>query len=85
MKSQPCTQGVHLATPTEPTMQKNFSTDLSATHEARVAAQPAKSAPIELDASLLTKVGGGLAPRGTWLAVAPVGDSVVDAPRGTWL
>ena len=66
-------------------MQKNFSTDLFATHEARVAAQPAKSAPIELDASLLSKVGGGLAPRGTWLAEAPVGEGVVDAPRGTWL
>ena len=69
-------------------MQNNFSSDLTATlatFAIGVAAQPAKSAPIELDASLLCKVGGGLAPRGTWLAEAPGGDAVVDAPRGTWL
>ena len=69
-------------------MQKNFSSDLNATlatFAAGVSSQPAKSAPIELDASLLRKVGGGLAPRGTWLAEAPVGEAVVEAPRGTWL
>lgn len=66
-------------------MQKNLSTDLSANLDTPAAAQPAKSAPVELDASLLSKVGGGLAPRGTWLAEAPVGDGVVEAPRGTWL
>ena len=66
-------------------MQTNFFTDLSATLDTRVAAKLAKSAPIELDLSLLSKVGGGLAPRGTWLAEAPAGQVVVDAPRGTWL
>ncbi|MBC7483268.1 MAG: hypothetical protein H7337_15550 [Rhizobacter sp.] len=66
-------------------MQTNFFTDLSATLDTRVAAKLAKSAPIELDLSLLSKVGGGLAPRGTWLAEAPADQVVVDAPRGTWL
>lgn len=69
-------------------MHKNFSTDLFATFNTPVApklGKPTKSAPIELDASLLSKVGGGFAPRGTWLAEAPAGEGVVEAPRGTWL
>ena len=66
-------------------MQKNLFADLSALRLTAAAVMPLKSTPVELDASLLSKVGGGLAPRGTWLAETPTSSAVVDAPRGTWL
>ena len=66
-------------------MQKNVFADLFARRHSEAVALPLKSAPVELDASLLSKVGGGLAPRGTWLAEKPASCAVVDAPRGTWL
>ena len=66
-------------------MQKNLLADLFALRHSAGAATPLKSAPVELDVSLLSKVGGGLAPRGTWLAETPASCAVVDAPRGTWL
>ena len=64
-------------------MQTNLFANLSALRLTEAAAMSLKSTPVELDASLLSKVGGGLAPRGTWLAETP--SAVVDAPRGTWL
>lgn len=66
-------------------MQKNLFANLSVLRHTEAVVVPLKSTPVELDASLLSKVGGGLAPRGTWLAAAPVSSAVVDAPRGTWL
>ena len=66
-------------------MQKNLFANLSVLRHTEAVVVPLKSTPVELDASLLSKVGGGLAPRGTWLAETPASSSVVDAPRGTWL
>lgn len=62
-------------------MQKIFSSDLSdnksSAHEAENAV--IKSVPVELDFSLLSHVGGGLGPNGTWGEAA-----VFDGPNGTW-
>ena len=63
-------------------MQKTFSSsDLSTTRalEGQADTQPNKSAPIELESSVLEHVSGG-APNGTWAAVA----TTTSAPNGTW-
>ncbi len=61
-------------------MQKALSSDLPTTValESKADAQPNKSAPIELESSVLEHVSGG-APNGTWAAVA-----TTSAPNGTW-
>lgn len=68
-------------------MRKNLLTVLSAIriNKGPVDAEPNKSAPIELDMSVLKHVAGGLAPRGTWGSEAPADAATVEAPRGTWL
>jgi hypothetical protein len=63
-------------------MQKALlSSDLPTTRalESKTDAQPNKSAPIELESSVLEHVSGG-APNGTWAAVA----ATTSAPNGTW-
>ena len=63
-------------------MQKTLKIDLSSTHAASVqsVAPTIKSMLVELDASMLKHVGGGLGPNGTW---APV-SAVVHGPNDSW-
>ncbi len=64
-------------------MQKILKTVLSNTHVASLQhVVPAiKPALVELDASLLKHVGGGLGPNGTW---EPAAGAAVQGPNGTW-
>jgi hypothetical protein len=62
-------------------MQQNFKSTQPLDHLAsnRSAVPPVRTAPVELDLSLLKHVAGG-SPKGTW---APM-DAVVQSPKGTW-
>ena len=65
-------------------MQNIIRPILSAVLRRHADVKPAavKTQPVELAGVDLLRVGGGLAPRGTW---APeILGSVVEAPRGTW-
>ena len=62
-------------------MQTMFFSDVFALRTAAVQTNvPApKSGPVELGASLLVRVAGGLGPNGTWAA-----QSTTLGPNGTW-
>jgi hypothetical protein len=62
-------------------MQTNLPSDLAAVRATEVQsnAKPIAPLPIELDATLLQAVAGGLSPNGTWAAA-----KTVDSPNGTW-
>lgn len=65
-------------------MQKNLSSDLSATRttEVRAEALPVRSAPFELDLSVLKHVGGG-GPNGNWAVATSMAST--DGPNGNWI
>ena len=62
-------------------MQTNHVSDLPAVHadDAQTDTPLLKSAPIELDASALIHVAGGLGPNGTWAA-----STSTLGPNGNW-
>jgi purine-nucleoside phosphorylase len=64
-------------------MQKNLSSDLVVTNATEITteAKQLKSLPVELDASALLHVAGGL-PNGTWASTAST--VVTSLPNGTW-
>ena len=63
-------------------MQQNFKSTQSLEYVAssRTTVPPVRTAPIELDMSLLKHVAGGVSPKGTWCST----DVVVESPKGTW-
>jgi hypothetical protein len=56
--------------------------DVSQT-EAQIKSQPATTAPIELDFSVLSHVGGA-GPHGSWSQVAVTSSTAVQGPHGSW-
>ena len=64
-------------------MQKTLKIELSSTQAASVqsVAPNIKRVLVELDASMLKHVGGGMGPNGTW---GPAGGAVVQGPNNSW-
>ena len=84
MESSLCTRCVHIAHPSEPSMQSNLFSSLSATRAIKTQAETKlnKRTLVELDASVLKHVAGGLLPNGTWASSrAP---SITSLPNGSW-
>jgi hypothetical protein len=63
-------------------MQQNFKSTQSLENVAssRTTVPPVRTAPIELDMSLLRHVAGGVSPKGTWASAV----IAVQSPKGTW-